>query len=62
MNERVMVARQFKQRIAKLQHEREKLFKQALRKLKIPDTNLAWDYFMNDLVGYSSLEEGMKDD
>jgi mRNA-degrading endonuclease RelE of RelBE toxin-antitoxin system len=59
-NERVKIAKAFQKQINKLQREREKLFTKALRTLKVPDTNQAWDYLMNDQQGYSTFLEGLK--
>ena len=53
------VARAYQRQIAKLQREREKLYLEALHKLKIPATNAAFDYFMNDQQGYSAFEESL---
>ena len=57
---RVAIAKEFQRQIAKLQREREKLFKKAVRTLKVVNDNYAWDYFMNDQCGYSTFLERLK--
>lgn len=48
------VARDFQRQIAKLQAERERLYRKALRALKVEDNNAAWDYLMGNQCGYNS--------
>ena len=57
---RLATAREYQRQIAKLQHERERLYKQALRELKLEDTNLAFDWFFNDQQGHNSFTESLK--
>ena len=45
---RQQLAKEYQRQIAKLQREREKLYKQALRALKVKDDGYAYDYLMND--------------
>lgn len=56
---RVAIAKDFQRQIAKLEAEQAKLYKQALRTLKIKDTGYSWDYFYNDMQGYSSFLESL---
>lgn len=60
MNTRLSIAKQYQREIAKLQRERERLYKQALRELKLEDTNLAFDWFFNDQQGHNSFTESLK--
>ena len=48
---RLQTAREFQREIAYLQRERDKIYKKALKELKIADTNLAWNWFFNDQQG-----------
>ena len=57
---KAQIAKRFQRQIAKLEAEQAKLYKQALRTLKIKDTGYSWDYFYNDQQGCSSFLEGLK--
>lgn len=57
---RLKLAKQYQRKIAKLQRERERLYKQALRELKLLDTTLAFDWFFNDQQGHNSFTESLK--
>ncbi len=57
---RQQLAKEYQRQIAKLQREREKLYKQALRALKVEDDGYAYDYLMNDQGGHSTFLEGLK--
>jgi mRNA-degrading endonuclease RelE of RelBE toxin-antitoxin system len=57
---RVAVAKDFQKQIYKLEREQERLYKKALRTLKMLDTNMAFDYFYNNQTGYNEFEEGLK--
>ncbi len=54
------IAKDFQKQIAKLEAEQEKLYKKALHTLKVEDTGYSWDYFFNNMPGYSSFLEGLK--
>lgn len=54
---RLAVAREYQRQIAKLQAEREKLYRKALRELCMSDTNLAFDWFFNNPSGYGEFVE-----
>lgn len=56
---KAQIAKRFQRQIAKLEAEQAKLYKQALRALKIKDTGYSFDYFMNDMQGYSSFLESL---
>ncbi len=57
---KAQIAKDFQRQIAKLEAEQAKLYKQALRTLKMPDTAIAFDYFYNDPQGYNTFLEGLK--
>jgi len=57
---RQQLAKEYQREIARLQRAREKLYKQALRALKVKDDGYAYDYLMNDQCGYSFFLEGLK--
>lgn len=57
---RLAIAKGYQREIAKLQKEREKLYKKALRELKVKDDNYAWDYLFNDQQGTSRFLEGLR--
>lgn len=57
MSTRMKVARAYQKQIAKLQREREKLYRKALRELKVQDNNDAWYWFFNDQQGISFFAE-----
>jgi mRNA-degrading endonuclease RelE of RelBE toxin-antitoxin system len=57
---RVAVAKDFQKQIYKLEREQDRLYKRALRTLRVPDTAAAFDYFYNNQTGYNEFEEGLK--
>jgi phage shock protein A len=58
MSLNVAIARKARREINKLQGERDKLYRKALKALSLPDTNWAFDYFYNSPnEGYSTFEE-----
>lgn len=61
ISERLKIARQFKKQMADLEKQRDRLYIQAIRKLKVADTTTAFDWFYNDQVGFNSFEESLKD-
>lgn len=60
MKTRMQIAKDFQAQIAKLEAEQEKLYKKALRTLQIKDTGYSWDYFYNNISGYSSFLEELR--
>ncbi len=58
---RVLIAREFKKQMAALGRRQDRLYIQAIRKLKVADTMTAFDWFYNDQVGFNSFEESLKD-
>jgi len=57
---RVVVAKEYQRQIAKLQAERERLYARALKALKVPDDNQAWDFLMGNQGGYNVFLEKLK--
>ena len=53
-NDKLKIARQFKKKIADLEKQQDKLFKQAMRTLKIKDDPDSWafEYFFNEDTDY----------
>jgi hypothetical protein len=58
----LMVAREYRRQIAKLQAEREHLYLKALVALKVVDDNYAWDYLMDNQCGFSTFEERLRNE
>ena len=54
------IARDYQKQIAELEAMQEKLYRKALRALKVPDTAQAFDFMYNNQNGYSSWLEGLK--
>jgi hypothetical protein len=52
---RLSLAKAYQKQIADLEKEQEKLYKKALKALKLEDTTSAFDWFYNDQVGCSSF-------
>jgi hypothetical protein len=53
----IVVAREYKRQIAKMQAKIDKLYYKALRTLGVSDGCDSWVYFRHDQQGFSSFEE-----
>jgi hypothetical protein len=57
---RLAIAKEYQRQIAKLQRERERLYRKAVRTLKFADTNQAFDWFFNDQQGTGGFLEVLR--
>jgi hypothetical protein len=50
-NNKLKIARKYQKQIQDLKKQEDKLYRNALRELRIPDSGHALDYFINDDAG-----------
>jgi hypothetical protein len=58
---KLQIAKQYQRKIAGLQKERDNLYTEALKNLKMPDTNTAFDWLYGNQTGHGAFTESLKE-